>query len=75
LPLIFIELKRVHKNLEDAYQNNLTDYKNTIPKIFWYNAFIILSNGLDSKTGTITSQFEHFNEWKFKHKGFSFECK
>jgi len=64
LPLIFIELKGVHKNLEDAYQNNLTDYKNTIPKIFWYNAFIILSNGLDSKIGTITSSFEHFSEWK-----------
>ena len=64
LPLIFIELKGVHKNLEDAYKNNLTDYKNTIPKLFWYNTFCILSNGTDSKIGTITSQFEHFNEWK-----------
>lgn len=64
LPLIFIELKGVHKNLEDAYRDNLTDYKNTIPKIFWYNAFIILSNGIDSKIGTMTSRFDHFNEWK-----------
>lgn len=64
LPLVFIELKGVHKNLEDAYDKNLTDYKNTIPKIFWYNAFIIFSNGIDSKIGTITGRFEHFSEWK-----------
>lgn len=64
LPLLFIELKAVHKNLEDAYRDNLTDYKNTIPKLFWYNAITILSNGIESKIGTITGQFEHFNEWK-----------
>ena len=64
LPLVFIELKGVHKNLEDAYRKNLTDYKNTIPKVFWYNAFIILSNGIDSKIGTVTGRFEHFSEWK-----------
>lgn len=30
LPLIFIELKAVHKKLENAYKDNLTDYKDTI---------------------------------------------
>lgn len=64
IPLIFMELKGINKNLEDAYKNNLRDYKNTIPKLFWYNAFIILSNGVDSKIGTLTAGFEHFNEWK-----------
>jgi len=64
LPLIFIELKATHKNIRDAYDNNLKDYKNTIPQLFWYNAFIILSNGAESKAGSITSGFEHFNEWK-----------
>ncbi len=64
LPLIFIELKAIHKNLEDAYDNNLKDYKYAIPQLFWYNAFIILSNGSQSKIGTITSDFEHFNDWK-----------
>jgi type I restriction enzyme R subunit len=33
LPLIFIELKAIHKNLEDAYKNNLKDYKDTIPRL------------------------------------------
>lgn len=64
LPLIFIELKAVHKKLENAYKDNLTDYKDTIPQIFWYNAFIILSNGSQSRIGSITADFEHFNEWK-----------
>lgn len=64
LPLIFIELKGTNKKLEDAFNNNLTDYKDTIPQLFWYNAFIILSNGSKSKIGTSTSQWEHFAEWK-----------
>ncbi len=64
LPLIFIELKAVHKKLENAYKNNLTDYKDTIPQIFWYNAFVILSNGAESRIGTITADYEHFNAWK-----------
>lgn len=64
LPLIFVELKAVHKNLKDAFANNIRDYKTTIPKMFWYNTFIIISNGIESKIGSITSEFEHFNEWK-----------
>jgi type I restriction enzyme R subunit len=64
LPLIFIELKAVHKKLENAFKDNLTDYKDTIPQIFWYNAFIILSNGSQSRIGTISADFEHFSEWK-----------
>lgn len=65
LPLIFIELKGVGKDMEEeAYNKSLTDYKKTIPKIFWYNAFIILSNGINTKVGTITGGFEHFSEWK-----------
>ena len=64
LPLVFIELKAVHKRLEDAYNKNLRDYKDTIPQLFWYNAFIILSNGSESKIGSITSEWGQFAEWK-----------
>ena len=64
LPLIFIELKASYKRLENAYQDNLKDYKSTIPHIFWYNALIILSNGSQSKIGSITSAWEHLAEWK-----------
>jgi type I restriction enzyme, R subunit len=64
LPLVFIELKAAHKRLEWAYKRNLRDYKDTIPQIFWYNAFIILSNGSKSRIGTLSSEWEHFAEWK-----------
>lgn len=64
IPLLFIELKAVHRNLRSAYDGNLSDYKDTIPKLFYYNAFILLSNGIDTKIGSITSRYEHFNEWK-----------
>lgn len=64
IPLVFMELKSAHKHIEDAYNNNLRDYKDTIPQLFWYNGFIILSNGSQSKIGSITSTMEFFNEWK-----------
>jgi type I restriction enzyme R subunit len=64
LPLVFLELKASHKRLENAFNNNLRDYKNSIPQLFWYNSFIILSNGSKSRIGSITSQWEHFSEWK-----------
>jgi type I restriction enzyme, R subunit len=64
LPLVFIELKASHKRLRDAYDNNLQDYRDTIPQIFAPNGFIILSNGSATKVGTVTSAWEHFAEWK-----------
>jgi type I restriction enzyme R subunit len=64
LPLVFVELKASHKRLENAFNNNPRDYKNSIPQLFWYNSFIILSNGSKSRIGSITSQWEHFSEWK-----------
>ena len=64
IPLIFLELKSTARRVKEAFDDNLTDYKETIPQLFWYNAFIILSNGRDSKIGTVTSGFDHFGEWK-----------
>lgn len=64
IPLIFMELKASHKNLIDAYRDNLRDYKDTIPKLFWYNMGVIISNGIENKFGSFTAPFEFFNEWK-----------
>jgi type I restriction enzyme R subunit len=64
LPLVFVELKATHRRLKAAYDGNLRDYKSTIPQLFWYNALIILSNGGDTRLGSITSGWEHFFEWK-----------
>ena len=64
IPLLFIELKAHHRKIKVAFETNLKDYKQTIPKIFHTNAFIILSNGFESKIGAITSKYEHFHDWK-----------
>lgn len=64
IPLVFFELKAHHTDLQNAYTDNLTDYKDTIPHIFHSNAFIILSNGTDARIGTLTSPYKFFNEWK-----------
>lgn len=64
IPLIFIELKNIHKAIRRAYNENLSDYKDTIPHLFDHNALILLSNGHDAKIGSITSKYEHFFDWK-----------
>ena len=64
LPLVLMEFKRIDENLYAAYQDNLRDYKDTIPQLFWYNALIIVSNGSESKFGSLTANWEHFTEWK-----------
>ena len=67
IPLILMEFKRIDVHLRAAYNDNLRDYKDTIPHLFWYNAFILLSNGTESKVGSLTADWEHFAEWKRIH--------
>jgi len=64
IPLLLLELKASHKSLVDAYRDNLRDYKDTIPKLLWYNMGIIISNGIENKFGSLNAPFEFFNEWK-----------
>ena len=67
IPLVLMEFKRIDVHLHAAYNDNLRDYKDTIPHLFWYNAFIVLSNGTESKVGSLTASWEHFAEWKRIH--------
>lgn len=64
IPLVFIELKQHGVELRHAYDDNFTDYKDTIPELFYCNAFVILSNGTEAKVGTITSPYKFFHDWK-----------
>ena len=66
LPLVFIELKAVYKNIRAGFDGNLRDYmdENVIAHAFHHNAFLIVSNGDNARYGSITSLWEHFNEWK-----------
>ncbi len=66
LPLVFIELKAVHKNIRAAFDGNLRDYmdETVIAHAFHHNAFLIVSNGHRARYGSITSKWDHFADWK-----------
>lgn len=64
IPLLFVELKKTTVDVQDAYTDNYSDYLDTIPHLFYYNAFVILSNGVEAKVGTLGSKYEFFHEWK-----------
>jgi type I restriction enzyme R subunit len=66
LPLVFIELKAIYKNIRAGFDGNLRDYmdENVIAHAFHHNAFLIVSNGHRARYGSITSEWEHFAEWK-----------
>lgn len=64
IPLLFIELKKQNVDVKAAYDGNYTDYLDTIPQLFRFNAFLMLSNGLEAKVGTLGSKFDFFHEWK-----------
>ncbi|MFA6311327.1 MAG: type I restriction endonuclease subunit R [Sterolibacterium sp.] len=66
LPLVFIELKAVYKNIRAGFDGNLRDYldENVIAHAFHHNALLIVSNGDNARYGSITSAWEHFGEWK-----------
>ena len=62
LPLVVIELK--NPAYEDATVRSafrqIQTYKQTIPDLFAYNAFIVISDGLEAKAGSISSDFSHY---------------
>jgi len=66
LPLVVIELKNpVDENATVAKAfTQLQNYKNAIPSLFYYNAVLVASDGLDAKMGTISSDISRFLAWK-----------
>ena len=69
IPLVVIEYKKPSKETQegstiDLAINQLETYKNTIPILFNYNAFLIACDGLQARAGTITSGREWFLQWK-----------
>lgn len=64
LPLVLIELKKPGVNVREGFDKNLADYQETIPQLFHYNGFLLVSNGVQSKIGSLTAAWEHFGDWK-----------
>ncbi len=66
LPLVVIELKNPadeQATVRKAY-DQIQTYKTVIPSLFFYNAFCVISDGLEAKAGTISSGFSRFQAWK-----------
>jgi type I restriction enzyme R subunit len=66
LPLVVVELKNpVDENatIRSAYKQIQT-YKSVIPSLFTYNAFCVISDGLEAKAGTISAGLTRFMSWK-----------
>ncbi len=55
---------REEVDIEDAYKQ-LMNYKEVhIPSLFYYNAFLVISDGVNTKAGTITAPIDRFMAWK-----------
>ena len=68
IPLIVFELKNAIKEdttIENAY-NQIKNYQEDIRNLFYYNAFSIISDGINARIGTITADFNRFMTWKSK---------
>jgi len=66
IPLVVMELKSStdeNVGIEKAY-NQIQTYKRDIPTLFYYNAFIVITDGINAKAGTITANFERFMNWR-----------
>ena len=66
IPMVLFELKNMvnaDTTVEDAYKQ-IKNYQLDIPRLFYYNAFNVISDGLDTRVGTITSDFTRYMTWK-----------
>lgn len=68
LPMIVFELKNAMKEdttIENAY-NQIKNYQQDIKSLFYYNAFNVISDGINAQVGTITADFTRYMTWKSK---------
>jgi type I restriction enzyme R subunit len=63
LPLVMIELKNATEKVKVGYDKNLKDYRRDIPQLFWYNLFVCISNGIQTRIGSFNAPWDHFFSW------------
>lgn len=67
IPMVIWEYKstiREDATIYDAYIQLTTRYIRDIPELFKYNAFVVISDGINSKMGSLFSDYEHFFAWR-----------
>lgn len=67
LPLVVLEFKTAiqeNTTIMDAYTQLTVRYQRDIPEIFKYNAFVVISDGANSKYGSLFTPYEFFYAWR-----------
>jgi len=67
LPLVVIEFKSAVKEnttVKDAFTQLTVRYRRDIPELFKYNAFCVISDGVNNKSGSLFSQYDFFYAWR-----------
>ncbi len=64
VPLVLMEFKEPNQSVKSAYDDNLTDYLDTIPGLFIPNCLVLLSNGSQARVGATYAPWEFFGDWK-----------
>ncbi|SIT11678.1 type I restriction endonuclease [Belliella pelovolcani] len=67
IPLVVFEIKsaiREEATLYDAYKQLSTRYHRDIPELFKYNAFCVISDGVNSKLGSFFSKYDFYYAWR-----------
>jgi type I restriction enzyme R subunit len=66
IPVSVIELKNPvneETTIEDGYKQIKT-YQSTIESLFYYNSFNVISDGINTKVGTVTSNYDRYMSWR-----------
>lgn len=86
IPMIVMELKSFDEDATDATLEKAYDqlggntqgsgYRYDIPTLFNYDAFLVISDGVTTKVGTLTAKIDRYNEWKSisGEKGYDDSC-
>lgn len=71
LPLVVLEFKSAVQEkatIKNAYDQLTIRYRRDIPHLFYYNVFTVISDGVNTKYGSLFSEYEHFYSWRKVHK-------
>ena len=66
IPLVVVELKNAADETATVYSafKQIETYKTIIPGLFTYNGFVVISDGLEAKAGSISADYSRFMAWK-----------
>ena len=67
LPMVVLEFKSAVKEettIKDAFTQLTVRYRRDIPELFKYNAFVVISDGVNSKYGSLFTPYDFFYAWR-----------